>query len=226
MRGVQVAPRDVVAAALPDPATLGERMSGRTCAGTWVTGTGKDGAPRSTYLYHVVDNETTMREYSSQAVVWQTAVNPAVALELLDGVTGREPGCSARRRSRRRRSWSCSRSTAHRTARSSCPLPRARIAAARPPRRAGDASPAAAWRSGLEIGRLSGVAEVDGRRHDDGADSGLEDPRRALFGLSRKELLEDGPGGDHDDQAPRIIPPMPNHSGSVIPAIGLEATFS
>jgi saccharopine dehydrogenase (NAD+, L-lysine-forming) len=84
VRGQQVAPRDVVAAALPDPATLGERMSGRTCAGTWVTGTGKDGEPRSTYLYHVVDNETTMREYGSQAVVWQTAINPVVALELLE----------------------------------------------------------------------------------------------------------------------------------------------
>jgi saccharopine dehydrogenase-like NADP-dependent oxidoreductase len=84
VRGVEVAPRDVVAAALPNPATLGELMSGRTCAGTWVTGTGKDGQPRSTYLYHVVDNETTMREYGSQAVVWQTAVNPVVALELLD----------------------------------------------------------------------------------------------------------------------------------------------
>ncbi len=64
VRGAQVAPRDVVAAALPDPATLGERMTGRTCAGTWVTGTGMDGQPRSTYLYHVVDNETTMREYA------------------------------------------------------------------------------------------------------------------------------------------------------------------
>jgi saccharopine dehydrogenase-like NADP-dependent oxidoreductase len=84
VRGMQVAPRDVVAAALPNPATLGERMSGRTCAGTWVTGTGKDGQPRSTYLYHLADNETTMREYGSQAVVWQTAINPVVALELLD----------------------------------------------------------------------------------------------------------------------------------------------
>jgi saccharopine dehydrogenase (NAD+, L-lysine-forming) len=84
VRGTLIAPRDVVAATLPDPATLGERMSGRTCAGTWVTGTGKDGSPRSTYLYHVVDNEQTMRDYSSQAVVWQTAINPAVALELLD----------------------------------------------------------------------------------------------------------------------------------------------
>jgi saccharopine dehydrogenase (NAD+, L-lysine-forming) len=84
VRGTLVAPRDLVAAVLPDPATLGERMSGRTCAGTWVRGTGSDGQPRSTYLYHLVDNEMTMREYSSQAVVWQTAINPVVALELLD----------------------------------------------------------------------------------------------------------------------------------------------
>jgi len=84
VRDVRVSPRDVVAATLPDPATLGERMTGRTCAGTWVTGTGADGARRSTYLYHIVDNEHTMREYGSQAVVWQTAINPVVALELLD----------------------------------------------------------------------------------------------------------------------------------------------
>jgi saccharopine dehydrogenase (NAD+, L-lysine-forming) len=84
VRGQRVAPRDVVAAALPDPATLGERMRGRTCAGTYVTGTGRDGAPRATYLYHVVDNERTMREDGAQAVVWQTAINPIVALELLD----------------------------------------------------------------------------------------------------------------------------------------------
>jgi saccharopine dehydrogenase (NAD+, L-lysine-forming) len=83
VRGARVAPRDVVAAALPDPATLGDRMSGRTCAGTLVTGTGLDGAPRATYLYHVVDNERTMREDGAQAVVWQTAINPVVALELI-----------------------------------------------------------------------------------------------------------------------------------------------
>jgi saccharopine dehydrogenase (NAD+, L-lysine-forming) len=83
VRDVEVAPRDVVAAALPDPMTLGDRMTGKTCAGTLVTGIGKDGAPRRTYLYHVVDNEWSMREYGSQAVVWQTAINPVVALELL-----------------------------------------------------------------------------------------------------------------------------------------------
>lgn len=80
---VMVAPRDVVAAALPDPATIGPRMTGKTCAGVWVTGTGKDGAPREVYLYHVSDNEWTMAEYESQCVVWQTALNPVIALELL-----------------------------------------------------------------------------------------------------------------------------------------------
>jgi saccharopine dehydrogenase-like NADP-dependent oxidoreductase len=84
---VEVAPRDVVAACLPDPATLGQRMRGRTCAGTWVRGIGTDGTPRSSYLYHVVDNEWSMREYGAQAVVWQTAVNPIVALELIDSGT-------------------------------------------------------------------------------------------------------------------------------------------
>lgn len=83
VKGVEVSPRDVVAAVLPDPATVGPRMTGKTCAGLWVTGTGKDGNPRSTYLYHVVDNEWSMREYGHQCVVWQTAVNPVIALELL-----------------------------------------------------------------------------------------------------------------------------------------------
>ena len=83
VKGVEVSPRDVVAAVLPDPATVGPRMKGKTCAGLWVTGKGKDGQPRSTYLYHVVDNEWTMQEYGHQCVVWQTAINPVVALELL-----------------------------------------------------------------------------------------------------------------------------------------------
>jgi saccharopine dehydrogenase-like NADP-dependent oxidoreductase len=58
-------------------------MRGRTCAGTYVTGTGKDGRPRATYLYHVVSNEETMGRDGAQAVVWQTAINPVIALELL-----------------------------------------------------------------------------------------------------------------------------------------------
>jgi saccharopine dehydrogenase-like NADP-dependent oxidoreductase len=82
--GVRVAPRDVLAAVLPNPAKLGHLMHGKTCAGTWVKGT-FGGAPREVYLYHVADNEVTMREWGAQAVLWQTAVCPVVALELIAG---------------------------------------------------------------------------------------------------------------------------------------------
>jgi saccharopine dehydrogenase-like NADP-dependent oxidoreductase len=81
--GIRVAPRDVVAACLPDPAKLGGLMSGKTCAGTLVRGTRGD-ARREVYLYQVADNAWCMEHYGVQAVVWQTAVNPVIAMELLD----------------------------------------------------------------------------------------------------------------------------------------------
>jgi saccharopine dehydrogenase-like NADP-dependent oxidoreductase len=80
---VDVAPRDVVVSVLPDPAKIGPQMTGKTCAGVLVTGKDKDGRDRATYLYHVADNEWTMQNYQSQCVVWQTAFNPLIALELL-----------------------------------------------------------------------------------------------------------------------------------------------
>ena len=92
VNGIEVAPRDVVAAILPDPAELGDRMHGRTCAGTWVSGKGPDGAARDVYLYQVVDNDECMAKYGSQAVVLQTALNPVVALELIDSGVWRGAG--------------------------------------------------------------------------------------------------------------------------------------
>ncbi|MGA1362422.1 MAG: saccharopine dehydrogenase C-terminal domain-containing protein [Ilumatobacteraceae bacterium] len=89
--GVHVAPRDVLAAVLPNPAKLGHLMHGRTCAGTWVKGIA-DGKPREVYLYHVADNEVTMREYDSQAVLWQTAICPVIALELMSNGTWKGTG--------------------------------------------------------------------------------------------------------------------------------------
>ncbi len=89
VKGSLVAPRDVVAACLPEPAHLGDKMSGQTCAGTWVTGT-KDGKPKQVYLYQVADNDWCMRHYGVQAVVWQTAVGPVITMELL--ATGKWEG--------------------------------------------------------------------------------------------------------------------------------------
>ena len=84
VQGVSVSPRNVLAALLPDPATLGSRMSGKTCAGLQVKGLDKDGNPKAVYIYNVVDNAFSMGEYGDQAVVWQTAINPLIALELID----------------------------------------------------------------------------------------------------------------------------------------------
>ena len=83
VKDVMVAPRDVVAACLPDPAHLGDRMFGKTCAGLWVKGI-KDGKPRQVYMYQVADNEECMREYGCQTVVAQTAFNPVIGWELLN----------------------------------------------------------------------------------------------------------------------------------------------
>ncbi len=83
VKGIQVAPRDVVAACLPDPAHLGDKMSGKTCAGTWVKGT-KDGKPREVYLYQVADNAACMKQWGCQAVVAQTAFSAVIAMDLLE----------------------------------------------------------------------------------------------------------------------------------------------
>jgi saccharopine dehydrogenase-like NADP-dependent oxidoreductase len=94
VRDVDVAPRDLVAACLPNPADLGDRMQGKTCAGTWVRGTSTDGTPPERCTCTTVDNVTTMAEYGHQAVVWQTAINPVVAMELLQ--TGAWEGVGVR----------------------------------------------------------------------------------------------------------------------------------
>lgn len=83
VKGTQVAPRDVVAACLPDPAHLGDKMRGKTCAGTFIRGI-KDGKKRAVYLYQVADNEECMKAWGCQAVVAQTAFSAVIAMDLLE----------------------------------------------------------------------------------------------------------------------------------------------
>jgi len=83
VKDCMVAPRDVVAACLPDPAHLGDRMFGKTCAGTWVKGT-KDNKPRQVYIYQVADNEECMQKWNCQSVVAQTAFNAVIGWDLLE----------------------------------------------------------------------------------------------------------------------------------------------
>jgi saccharopine dehydrogenase-like NADP-dependent oxidoreductase len=82
VRGVEVSPRDVVAAVVPDPITMGDKMVGRAIVGTWVIGR-KDGKPREVFLYQMADAAETLRATGSQVVGWQTGFNPVLAMELL-----------------------------------------------------------------------------------------------------------------------------------------------
>jgi len=89
---VMVAPRDVVAAAAPDPNEIGKKYVGQTAAGTYVTGK-KEGMERKVYLYQVADNQECVEKYGTQVVVAQTAFTPVIALELLaTGSLGSKPG--------------------------------------------------------------------------------------------------------------------------------------
>ncbi len=82
VRGVEVSPRDVVAAVVPDPITMGTKMRGRAIVGTWIIGR-RDGKPRETFHYQMADAEETMARYGSQVVGWQTGFNPVIAMELM-----------------------------------------------------------------------------------------------------------------------------------------------
>ena len=104
---VEVAPRDVVAAALPDPATLGDRMTGKTCAGTFVTGTGNDGdraerLPVPRRRQRGDDARVRLRRPSSGRPRSTRCSRSSCSAT----GRGRARACSARRRSTRRRSSS------------------------------------------------------------------------------------------------------------------------
>ncbi|MEP7378342.1 MAG: saccharopine dehydrogenase C-terminal domain-containing protein [Chloroflexota bacterium] len=82
VKGVEVAPRDVLAAITPDPAKMGDQMTGRAIVGTWVMGT-HEGRPREVYLYQTTDAQQCWRDLGLGAVAWQTGFNPVIAMELL-----------------------------------------------------------------------------------------------------------------------------------------------
>ena len=89
---VMVAPRDVIAAAAPDPNEIGKQYVGQTAAGTYVTGK-KDGMERKVYLYQVADNKECVEKYGTQVVVAQTAFTAVITIELLaKGSLGSKPG--------------------------------------------------------------------------------------------------------------------------------------
>lgn len=84
--GQQVVPRNVVAALVPEPSSIGDSMAGRVMVGVHITGL-KDGEPREIFSYQMCDAQDIVSRFGLQPVGYQTGFNPVVAMELVaDGV--------------------------------------------------------------------------------------------------------------------------------------------
>ncbi len=82
VNGVKVAPRDVVAAAAPQPKDIGDEMVGKMVVGIHCIGT-KDGKEREIFMYQPFDQEESMKRWEMQAVVAQTGFGAAIGIELI-----------------------------------------------------------------------------------------------------------------------------------------------
>ena len=73
---------DLLEVVAPEPKEIGQALIGKTCAGLWVKGK-KAGMERQVYIYQVADNQGCVKKYGTPAVVAQTAVVPAIVVELV-----------------------------------------------------------------------------------------------------------------------------------------------
>lgn len=80
--GVEVSPRDVVAACAPQPKDIGNEMVGEMCVGIHCKGI-KDGKEKEIMMYQTFDNQESMKDWGMQAVVAQTGFGAAIAIELI-----------------------------------------------------------------------------------------------------------------------------------------------
>ncbi|MDR2786426.1 MAG: saccharopine dehydrogenase NADP-binding domain-containing protein [Treponema sp.] len=81
--GERVSPLEFLLKVLPNPIESSGAMTGRGCAGAWITGV-RDGMRRSVYLYQLADNQKCVKKYTTNSVVAQTAVGPVIMMELID----------------------------------------------------------------------------------------------------------------------------------------------
>lgn len=79
---VKVVPRDVVAACAPQPKDIGTEMIGEMLVGVHCIGE-KAGVRKEYFLYQNFDNQASMEQWGSQAVVAQTGFGAALAIELI-----------------------------------------------------------------------------------------------------------------------------------------------
>lgn len=80
--GRQIIPLQFLKAVLPDPGSLGEHYSGKTCIGCLIEGI-KDGKPKKYYVYNICDHAECFREVGSQAISYTTGVPAMIGAKLI-----------------------------------------------------------------------------------------------------------------------------------------------
>ncbi len=83
--GNQIVPLKFLKAVLPDPGSLGENYTGKTCIGTIIEGV-KDGKTKKVMIYNVCDHHQCYEEVGAQAVSYTTGVPAMIgAMMMLNG---------------------------------------------------------------------------------------------------------------------------------------------
>ncbi|NLB63864.1 MAG: saccharopine dehydrogenase family protein [Fibrobacter sp.] len=72
-QGTEVVPLEFLKALLPEPSSLGEGYSGKTCIGCQITGQ-KDGQDKTYFVYNVSDHAEAFKEVGGQAIAYTTGV--------------------------------------------------------------------------------------------------------------------------------------------------------
>lgn len=81
-KGMKIVPMEFLATLLPDPASLGERTTGKTNIGIYAKGI-KEGKERTIYIYQVSDHEACYKEVMSQGVSYTTGVPAMIGAKLM-----------------------------------------------------------------------------------------------------------------------------------------------
>jgi len=89
--GQKIVPLEFLKAVLPNPGSLAEGYTGKTCIGTYVTGM-KDGKEKTIFIYNNCDHAVCNAEVGAQAVSYTTGVPAMIgAMMMLQG-TWKESG--------------------------------------------------------------------------------------------------------------------------------------
>lgn len=84
-QGQDIVPLEFLKAVLPNPGSLAEGYTGKTCIGTYVTGI-KDGQQKTIFIYNNCDHAETNKEVGAQAVSYTTGVPAMIgAAMMLEG---------------------------------------------------------------------------------------------------------------------------------------------